>query len=58
MGRLKDHMMDIEEFCDSIMNEGYNFFEYMKAVEEKYPNDSMSQDHAESIWHEFWKTYY
>jgi len=58
MGRLKDHMMDIEEFCDTIMNEGCDFSQYMKAVEEEYPNDHMSQEYAESIWRDFWKNYY
>jgi hypothetical protein len=58
MGRLKDHMMDIEEFCQKTMDEGTTFPEYMKAVQEEYPNDYMSQEYAESIWHDFWKNYY
>lgn len=50
MSRLKDHMLDIEYFCQQLYADGVTYYDYIKKVEAQYPNDSMSVDYAETYW--------
>jgi hypothetical protein len=50
MSRLKDHMLDIDALCEECIEEGFDYEQFIAVIRTTYPNDSMSQDYAESVW--------
>jgi hypothetical protein len=50
MSRLKDHMLDIDALCEECIEEEFSYEQFQAVIRTTYPNDSMSQDYAESVW--------
>ena len=53
MSRLKDLMLDIDAHAQTLVDEGYNFYEFMQAMNKKYGD--MGTAYAEQLWNEHWQ---
>ena len=53
MSRLKDLMLDIDAHAQTLVDEGYNFYEFMQAMTKKYRD--MGGAYAEQLWNEHWQ---
>ncbi len=53
MSKLKDFMLDIDAHAQTLVDEGYNFYEFMQAMTKKYGD--MGGAYAEQLWNEHWQ---
>ena len=53
MSRLKDLMLDIDAHAQTLVDEGYNFYEFMQDMNKKYGD--MGTAYAEQLWNEHWQ---
>ena len=50
MSILKDHLLDIDALREECIVEVFSYEQFQAVIRTTYPNDSMSQDYAESVW--------